>query len=287
VRPLVLAVDTATEVTCVGLARWPDGPDGQPELVGELNIRAPRAALSRLLPAVRETMSANGFVPAELDAVVCGRGPGSYTGVRIGMATAKGLAQGLGVPLLGVGTLDAVAAGLAGERGLLGVVGDAMRGEVYAALFEIGETGVARRTPDEVARPEDVAERWASETAGALVLAGDGLAKHAGLLLGALGERARIAPEERWWPSGRTLIEAAWAGSSSFPLGDAQADAGTASGADAEEHAVGLHHPGRLLPVYTNLSDAERLEGRSRVPASGVTGPSERETTAGDPEGSS
>ena len=81
---------------------------------------------------------------AEVTEVVVGRGPGSFTGVRIGVATAKGLAQGLGVPLFGVSTLEAIAwrfaaSGTATEPAARGVVlGDAMRGEVYPALFTSG-----------------------------------------------------------------------------------------------------------------------------------------------------
>jgi N6-L-threonylcarbamoyladenine synthase/protein kinase Bud32 len=281
VRRLVLALDTATEVTCVGLARWPEAGAGNPQLVAERNIRAPRAALSSLLPAVRDALASEELVPAEIDAVVCGRGPGSYTGVRIGMATAKGLAQGLGVPLLGVGTLDAVAAGFAGEPGLLGVVGDAMRDEVYPALFDIGEDGFSRRTAHEVATPDEVAERWASETEGTVVLAGDGLIKHVEAFASALGDRARVAAEDRWWPSGSSLLAAAWAEHGGVPRsGEGSAAAGGRS-VEAGTHEVGADHPGRLLPVYTNLSDAERMEGRTNVPPSGVTGPAEDH--GGDP----
>jgi N6-L-threonylcarbamoyladenine synthase len=276
-RPLVLALDTATEVTCVGLARWPGGAPGAPEVLAELNVRAPRAALSNLLPAVRELMSEARLVPAEIDAVVCGRGPGSYTGVRIGMATAKGLAHGLRVPLLGVGTLDAVAAGFVGESCALGVVGDAMRGEVYPARFDVAEDGFARLGMDEVAAPEEVAGRWAAEVEehhlDSLVIAGDGLVKHAAVFEEALGGRALLAPEDRWWPTGRSLLGAAF-----FEHGRAVGAPargrkdGSGTGGTARSEA-GEHDAGQLLPVYTNLSDAERFEGRTHVPRSGVTGP--------------
>ena len=78
--------------------------------------------------------------------VVGGRGPGSFTGVRISMATAKGVSAALEVPLYGVSTLDSIAWGLqhAGLRGHAVVVADAMRKEVYPVRLELSMEGIAR-----------------------------------------------------------------------------------------------------------------------------------------------
>ncbi len=143
---------------------------------------------------------------SEVGVVVVGRGPGSFTGVRIGVATAKGLAQGLGAPLYGVGTLDAIAWQLADFEGTVCVLGDAMRGEVYPALFEATGEAVRRLTPDRVADPQTVAETW-SQLAGPLLLAGNGLAKHVELFSAAMPS-ARIAEQHLWYPSGTGLIAA-------------------------------------------------------------------------------
>jgi N6-L-threonylcarbamoyladenine synthase len=189
---------------------------------------------------------------SEIGLLVVGRGPGSYTGVRIGLAAAKGMAQGLGIGLLGVGTLDAVAWRLRGVvSGLVGVVGDAMRGEVYPALFEIGDD-VTRLEKDRVETPEVTAARWAEETDGALYLVGDGLSKHVDLLTAALGHRATIGPREQWLPTGAGVLAA-----------------GLAAGV-AQSRGCG-----EVLPVYTRLSDAEHRESAdlSSVPESGVAGP--------------
>jgi len=253
VSPLLLALDTSTSRTAVGLARV---DAGVLTLYGEAAVDAPRAAMSRVLPMAESLLSANGFLIGEVGGVVVGRGPGSFTGVRIGVATAKGLAQGLGVPLWGVGTLDAIAWPFGDQDVLLGVVGDAMRGEVYPALFECGGGDVRRIAPDEVAKPADVVARW-SALDRPLVLAGNGLRKYASVFLEGLGTHATFSDEALWQPFARGLF-----GAYAIEARDGDLDSGD---------------PATVLPVYARLSDAEENE-RLRVglgvdsPISGVTG---------------
>lgn len=252
---LVLALDSATQECAVGLARWA-GVDRPPAVLGETNVAVPRAALTHLVPMITRLLAECGAGIQDVDAVVVGRGPGSFTGVRIGVATAKGLAHGRGAPLWGIGTLDAIAERFAGRDGLVGVVGDAMRKEVYPALFRCAAGRVERLGPDEVSRPQDVAERWAASVGEPILLAGGGLHKYADVFTGILGERASVSAPAMWTPTGSSLLQASWR-------------AGT-SGQDG--------HPATLLPVYTRLSDAEEAEaaasGRPRGrDASGVAGP--------------
>lgn len=249
----VLAFDTATEVVAIALGLWPEeGEDAPAEVIAELDFAARRDALSRLLPGVKALLATQGLEPDGIGAVVVGRGPGSFTGVRIGVASAKGLAQGLGVPLFGVGTPDAIAWRFAAHEGLVGIVGDAMRREVYATLFTCGGGSARRLSDHDVCSPAEAAERWARDTREPLVLAGNGLAKYADVFADALGERAVFAPRAQWHAGGAGLLEAARA-----VLGE-----------------LGDGDPGVVLPVYTRLSDAEENEaGRAgSPPASGVAG---------------
>lgn len=259
---MMLAFDTATEIVAIGVGRR-DPQTGAAEVMAECNLRAPRAALGRLLPAVRSLLDEVSVDVLAVEEIVVGRGPGSFTGVRIGVATAKGLAHGLGVPLHGVGTLDAVARRAPAFDGLVAVVGDAMRGEVYPALFRCEDGRCERLGGYSVASPEAVAAEWAREQAEPLLLTGNGLSKHAAVFLGALGGRATLAPAELWWPTGSSLLAAAGSG-----------------GVEGSEPG----DPGKLLPVYTRLSDAEEAEQRraassASMPAGGVAGPTGGEST--------
>jgi tRNA threonylcarbamoyl adenosine modification protein YeaZ len=234
---LVLAFDTATDRCALGLGRWTE--EGVETRV-TADFEAPRAALGRLLPAVRDLLVAEGLAPGDLCEVVVGRGPGSFTGVRIGVATAKGLAHGLGTPLFGAGTLDAIAWACA-ERfsGLLGVVGDAMRGEVYPALFKLADGKACRLTEDRVAHPADVVAEWTAR-GEPLLLAGGGLRKHAEVFDALQEAGARVLPEDLWLPGGAGLLAAYSAARAAGAAGDGQ--------------------PQTLLPLYTRLSDAEESE---------------------------
>lgn len=252
---LVLAFDTATEEVAIGLG---EVRAHGVHTIAEINLDVPRASLTHLVPSISRLLDSVGRDISEVQAVIVGRGPGSFTGVRIGVATAKGVAQGLGVPLFGVGTLDAVAERYAQHEGLLGVVGDAMRKEVYPALFSCGGGAVVRLGPDVVAKPAEAAAKWAAGTDGPLLLAGNGLRKYAPVFAEALGERASVAPESSWTPTGESLLMAAWR--------------------DREAGRTGDGDPALVLPVYTRLSDAEENE-RARTGArrvltdSGVAGP--------------
>lgn len=89
----------------------------------------------RLATMVRELMSEAGVGFADLDRIACTVGPGSFTGLRVGVAFAKGLASALGVPCVGVGTLEALAGD---ELGVVAAAVDAKRGQIYLQIFENG-----------------------------------------------------------------------------------------------------------------------------------------------------
>lgn len=249
---LILSLDTATESVGIGIARMVSA--GAPAIVLHSEATsAVRQANAVALTLIAQALACVGATYDDVGLVVVGTGPGSFTGVRIGVATAKGIAHGLGAPLFGVGTLDAIAEQVSDFEGTIAVLGDAMRGEVYPALFSAGGGVVTRQGPDTVGKPGDVAAEWAEKLTGPVLLAGNGLAKYGELFVEALGDRATVAPQELWYPSGGALIAA-------FERARSR---GVADGGD----------PGSVLPVYTRLSDAEENE-RAREGGVGGSGES-------------
>lgn len=163
---LVLAVDTATPAVTAGVVELT--ATGARLLAGRVTVDA-RAHAEVLTPQVLACLAELDATPADLDAVVCGDGPGPYTGLRVGMVTAAALADALGLPAHPVCSLDGLAAEV-GHPGELLVVTDARRRELYWARYT---AGVRTAGPD-VARPADV------PTAGAAAVAGP--PEHAGPL---------------------------------------------------------------------------------------------------------
>lgn len=161
---------------------------------------------SRTLLPMAEALLANCGVPlAAVDGFAVAAGPGSFTGIRIGAATVKGLAFGLDRPCAGVSTLEAMARGLEGLEGNLCCVMDARAGQVYNALFTAEGGALRRLCPDRAVSLDDLAKEI-GETPQILV--GDG----ARLCYTRLSERCpglRLAPPHLLYPTGYGVARAA------------------------------------------------------------------------------
>jgi tRNA threonylcarbamoyladenosine biosynthesis protein TsaB len=132
---VILGLDTATPATVVGVLP----PSGEPvELRHEPAPGERPGHAAQLLPLARRALEAVGASFADVRRIGVGVGPGTFTGLRIGVATARGLAQATGAELAAVSTLEALAAAAGPERAVLAVL-DARRGEAYAAAFRDGE----------------------------------------------------------------------------------------------------------------------------------------------------
>ncbi|MGO5029423.1 tRNA (adenosine(37)-N6)-threonylcarbamoyltransferase complex dimerization subunit type 1 TsaB [Candidatus Agathobaculum pullicola] len=151
-----------------------------------------------LLPMVEGLLQNCGLTLDEVDAIAVAHGPGSFTGVRIGVATVKGLALGADKPCIGVSTLEAMAYGAHALDGRLCCVMDARAGQVYNALFSIENGLPSRLCEDRAVKLTDLAEEIGDT---AYFLVGDG----AELCYNTLREKCtglRLAPPELRYPTG-------------------------------------------------------------------------------------
>lgn len=251
-RSFVLAFDTANEVIAIGLGKL-DAATQSIECVASVEVEARRASNTQLLPRIDELCAQAGVGRGEIACVAVGRGPGSFTGVRIALACAKGIASALEVGLVGVSSLDAVAWGAwkASERGSLLVVADAMRREVYPVEYRLSDAGAERVTADRVIKADAFAEELGATSASDRLIAGDALRKYVELFEGA----GILLPEALWTPTGAGLLmalRASWRAGECDPF-------------DAERH-----DPAFALPVYTRLSDAEENERQRLARADGA-----------------
>jgi tRNA threonylcarbamoyladenosine biosynthesis protein TsaB len=197
VTPPVLGIDTSTAVSTACVLRQ----DGEAFEVSPAPaaLRAPPEHARELLPAVAEVMRRADVEIAELAAIAVGVGPGSFTGLRIGVTTARALASAAGLSLRPVSSLAALAAGIVEgcrrERPVALPLIDARRGELFGALYEGGR----RVCAPFAARPEEVARlvrrelaRDDREAAVTPLAAGDGSLRFRGVLEPA---GIRVAPE--------------------------------------------------------------------------------------------
>ena len=145
-----------------------------------------------LMPMVEAALDAAGKELSGMEAVAAVTGPGSFTGVRIGVATAKGLAHGAGLPCIGVDALEALARSAGAYDGIVCPIQDARAGQVYGAAFR----GQERLTPDEPMKLEDYLERIRFLGERFLFL-GDGVPVHREKIREILGEKAEFAPAYR------------------------------------------------------------------------------------------
>jgi len=169
---MILCIETSTAVLSVALAR-----DGA--VVCERVCTQPRSQAALTAPLVKEVLDAAGITAGECDAVCVSAGPGSYTGLRVGVSTAKGLAFGAGIPLLSMGTLDILVEDIChseqSEESPAFIVPmiDARRMEVYTAVYSADGTRLTE-VEARVIGPDAFAEYLEQ---GEVLFVGDGALK--------------------------------------------------------------------------------------------------------------
>ncbi len=185
---LVLGIDTSTSVCSVGLTV-------QDQVVGEYTQNIKRTHSQRLLPLISQVLTDTGFHQRDLAGIAVSSGPGSFTGIRIGMATAKGLAQALEIPVAGVPTLDVAAAQYIHTDYLVCPLLDARRHQVYTAFYKNCDHEPRRLSEYMALSLESVADILNNFPEKGFLFPGDALPKYQDYLKERLKERFLPLPQ--------------------------------------------------------------------------------------------
>ncbi len=183
---LVLGIDTASTGLGVAIA----GPDG---LIAETTLQTGLRHSSNLLPIVDRTLTTAGYTIGDVEAVAVTMGPGSFTAVRIGLNTAKGICLGRDLPLVGLSTLAAMAARFPSPGGeAMPVIPwlDARRREVYAGYYDTSGSHPRAIEPDVATSPTE----WLDGHPGPGLFVGDGAVAYRQQITDRLGAEAVVAP---------------------------------------------------------------------------------------------
>lgn len=197
----VLALDTSSMVASVAVM-------DDEKLIGEYIINHERTHSQKLMPMIDELLRSCGLTMEAIDLVAVAEGPGSFTGLRIGVATAKGLAHAMDIPVVGVSTLDALAFNLPFCQGLICPLLDARRNQVYTALYQWNGGDLHRIEAPMAVALEEFIEKLL-ERPEKVVFVGDGVEKYRKILWDQLGERVVLPPSTVKMPRASSVAQLA------------------------------------------------------------------------------
>lgn len=225
---LIFGIDTCCMAATAALV-------GDRVMLAQTVINHKKTHSQKMMPQIESMFALSETSPDEIDAFAAAVGPGSFTGVRIGVATAKAMAQAADKPCIAVSTLEALAYPSKHFDGIISPILDARRSQVYNALFEGGKRGMTRLCPDRTLTLAELFGELAADGRDVLFM-GDGVLAYQNEIREALGKSAYFAPRV-----------------TGMNLGGAVAEIGL----EKFEKGETVHYS-KLVPQYVRLSQAER-----------------------------
>lgn len=227
----ILAVDTTAAAASVALCE-------DTFLVGEYFVNLKQTHSQTLMPMIGSLLKSCGTIPADIGLFAVSCGPGSFTGVRIGVAAVKGLSLPFETPCVAASSLEALAFNLAGATGVVCAVMDARRSQFYNAMFENDGSTVKRLTPDRAIDINDLENELnrAILDKKKVFLVGDGAKICYNMLKESVAAGVILAPQNLMFTRASSVASAAF---KQFAAGD-------------------VVTPSSLLPSYLRLPQAER-----------------------------
>ncbi len=229
---LVLAIETSTPQTSVALGT-------EQGVIGSTSLSWAKGHSEIVAPAIDHLLGWAEIRPGQIGGVAVGLGPGLFTGLRVGVTTARTMAQVLGVPIVGIASLDALAFSVRYSKWRVVAVSDGKRGEVFSAGYRQVPGGVARETEYQVGPPERLAADLEASGEETLLVGGGALLYRRTLESG--GGRVEFASFSRAFPHAESLLELA------LP----------------KFHREETSRPAEVVPYYVRKSDAEIDWGRA------------------------
>jgi len=231
----ILAIDTSTSLASIAIAV-------NEQIAAESLLNTNRTLSARLVPEIERLLSTAGVAITDIDIFASTVGPGSFTGVRGGVATIQGLALAVGKPCAGFSSLAMLAMNFSLSTNLVCPMLDARKSEVYAALYDCSSPLPSPRINDCVLPPDQLLDQLLDQIAGLtgkpIIFVGDGAVRYHDQIAERLGDQALFAP---------------------FPLHTPHSSNGILLALHASRQGE-LLEPRQLLPVYLRASDAELMK---------------------------
>ena len=196
---IVVGIETSTPRTSVAIG-------SEREILAQASVVG-RARQELLIPELERLLSWTGLDLGHVGGVAVGIGPGLFTGLRVGVATAKTLAQTLRVPIIGLGSLDVLAYGVRATRRSIAAMIDGRRGEVFYSIYRSVPGGLVRETEPAVGPPDRVVAELEARS-GEVLCVGDGAILYRDEIA-ELGARVEFAPPLSAHPMAGGLVELA------------------------------------------------------------------------------
>lgn len=224
----ILTLDTSTSLASVAVTV-------AGSIAAETVFCTDRTLSARLIPEIQRLLEIAGLSITNIDLFACTTGPGSFTGVRAGIATTQGLALATGKPCTGFSSLALLALNFPLAAHPVCTLLDARKGEVYGALFDCSSPLPAARISDCVLPPEQFLDELCAISTTPVIFAGEGAVRYREIISGQMGTRARFAP---------------------LPCNAGHSANGSLLALEQYRSGNTLE-PARLLPVYLRASEAE------------------------------
>ncbi|HEY9060083.1 MAG TPA: tRNA (adenosine(37)-N6)-threonylcarbamoyltransferase complex dimerization subunit type 1 TsaB [Pseudobacteroides sp.] len=181
----VLAVDTSSTIAAVAIIE-------NEVLLGEYFVNNKKTHSQKLMPMIKELTESLGLNPAEIDIFAASVGPGSFTGLRIGVTSIKAMAYALEKPVVSIPTLDALAYNYPASNAIICPIMDARNNQVYTAFYRFKDQPL--RESEYMALPIASLMQILIETEENICFVGDGVERHRDYLLNELGQKCSFAP---------------------------------------------------------------------------------------------